>query len=264
MEMVKSGSIIKLAQKKDHKPESVSVSQIKFPSMRPFKTRSRYLVTILFYLLGHQTVLLASAQEDVNEIMSGETGEVTITDVSGKAADSSALEEMELVSNLQIADKSFAFFDLKVTSNEHTVPTGEDAIRSHLAINAYAKSFGSDPDIFVSKSKHVKTLAEADWHSTRDGSDTCIVHSSEFEVGDVLYITIACMNECSYDLRAYYAQEFELSDSERMVFRWGGHVTNILKYRVPETTSIGETQKFEVLVEPEVDYKFIEVFLSHD
>lgn len=71
------------------------------------------------------------------------------------------------------------------------------------------------------------------------------------------------MNECTYDLRAYYANEFELIDGERMVFRWGGHVTNILKYKVPETTSIGTTQKFEILIEPEVDYKFIEVFLSH-
>ena len=71
------------------------------------------------------------------------------------------------------------------------------------------------------------------------------------------------MNECTYDLRAFYANEFELIDGERMVFRWGGHVTNILKYKVPETTSIGTTQKFEILIEPEVDYKFIEVFLSH-
>ena len=54
-----------------------------------------------------------------------------------------------------------------------------------------------------------------------------------------------------------------MTDGERMVFRWGGHVTNILKYLVPETTSIGTTSKFEILIEPEVDYKFIDVFLSH-
>ena len=47
-----------------------------------------------------------------------------------------------------------------------------------------------------------------------------MVHSSDFEVGDVLYITIACMNECTYDLRAYYANEFELEEGERMVFRF--------------------------------------------
>ena len=187
----------------------------------------------------------------------GGTSAATATD------NSIALDEMELVSDLSIGDKSFAFFDLTITSNAHTEPADAETIRSHLAINAYATSFGSDPDILISKTKHVKNISEADWHSTREGSDTCIVHSSEFEVNDVLYITVACMNECTYDLRAYYAQEFELNESERMVFRWGGHVTNILKYKVPEVTSIGETQKFEIRVEPEVDYKFIDVFLSH-
>ena len=128
-----------------------------------------------------------------------------------------------------------------ITSNEWTEPPVEGDERSHLAINAYATSFGSDPDIYVSKSGYVKSVSQADWHSTREGSDTCIIHSSEFEVNDILYITIACMNECTYDLRAYYANEYELIDGERMVFRWGGHVTNILKYQVPENTSIGAT-----------------------
>ena len=91
-----------------------------------------------------------------------------------------------------------------------------------------------------------------------------MVHSSDFEVGDVLYITIACMNECTYDLRAYYANEFELEEGERMVFRWGGHSTNILKYKVPDVTEVGATQKFEISMHPEVDYKYIEAYLSHD
>ena len=71
------------------------------------------------------------------------------------------------------------------------------------------------------------------------------------------------MNECSYDLKAYYAREFELEDGERTTYRWGGHVTNIVKYTVPEVTSSGETEKFEILIEPEVDYKYLEVYLSH-
>ena len=71
------------------------------------------------------------------------------------------------------------------------------------------------------------------------------------------------MNECTYDLKQFYAQEFNLTDSERKVYRWGGHVTNILKFRVPATTATGVTNKFEILVEPEVDFKYIEVYLSH-
>lgn len=46
-----------------------------------------------------------------------------------------------------------------------------------------------------------------------------------------------------------------------MVFRWGGHVTNILRYQVPDD---GLVDKFEIKIEPEVDYKFIEVYVSHD
>ena len=149
------------------------------------------------------------------------------------------LAEMELVSDLSIGDKSYAYFNLVITSNTFTLPTEDNPIRSHLAINAYATSFGSDPDIYVSSTEHVKRIEQADWHSTREGSDTCMIHSSDFEIGDILFITIACMNECTYDLRAYYANEYELIEGERMVFRWGGHVTNILKYKVPETTSIG-------------------------
>ena len=59
---------------------------------------------------------------------------------------------MELVSDLSIGDKSFAYFNLTITNNTFTWPTEEGSeIRSHLAINAYATSFASDPDIYVSK-----------------------------------------------------------------------------------------------------------------
>ena len=36
------------------------------------------------------------------------------------------LNEMELVSDLSIGDKSFAYFNLLITSNESTEPTEED------------------------------------------------------------------------------------------------------------------------------------------
>ena len=50
-----------------------------------------------------------------------------------------------------------------------------------------------------------------------------------------------------------------------MVFRWGGHATNILKYKVPELTADQTlTDKFEILIDPEVDYKTIEVFLANE
>ena len=36
------------------------------------------------------------------------------------------LNEMELVSDLSIGDKSYAYFNLTITSNEYTVPEAED------------------------------------------------------------------------------------------------------------------------------------------
>ena len=51
------------------------------------------------------------------------------------------------------------------------------------------------------------------------------------------------MNECQYDLKMYYAREFDLNDDERTIYRWGGHVTNILKYNIPDLTASGETKK---------------------
>ena len=36
------------------------------------------------------------------------------------------LNEMELVSDLSIGDKSYAYFNLTITSNEYTVPEVED------------------------------------------------------------------------------------------------------------------------------------------
>ena len=54
------------------------------------------------------------------------------------------------------------------------------------------------------------------------------------------------MNACDYELKMYYSREFDLTDSERQIYRWGGHATNILKYRVPETVASGETQKIQI------------------
>jgi len=109
----------------------------------------------------------------------------------------------------------------------------------------------------------MQSAAEADWHSAREGSDTSIIHKDDYAIGDILYITISCMNACHYDLRMFYAREFEIADSERTLYRWGGHSTVLLKYKVPSTSSSGSVRKFEINFAPEVDHKFMEVYLSH-
>ena len=62
-----------------------------------------------------------------------------------------------------------------------------------------------------------------------------------------------------------YAREYRLNDGKRQIYRWGGHETNIFKYPVPpKLGTLLETEKFEILIEPEVDYKNIEVHISRD
>ena len=76
---------------------------------------------------------------------------------------STLLTEMELITGLSNPDKSFAYFNLTVTDNTFTRrlgPTEEGQDKAHLAINAYATSFGSDPDIYVSKTEHVNHIED--------------------------------------------------------------------------------------------------------
>jgi len=58
------------------------------------------------------------------------------------------LPEIELISDLSLPDKSFAYFNFTVTNNTYTDLQGDKA---HLVFNVYATSFDSDPDIYISK-----------------------------------------------------------------------------------------------------------------
>ena len=45
--------------------------------------------------------------------------------VKGEEITGITLNEMELVSGLSVGDKSYAYFNLQITSNENTEPTEE-------------------------------------------------------------------------------------------------------------------------------------------
>jgi hypothetical protein len=90
------------------------------------------------------------------------------------------------------------------------------------------------------------------------------MQQGSFEVGDNIYITVYCRQECEFDIRAYYAKEQEIRERERMNFRWGGHSVAILKYYVPELSGEGFTDSFNIKVEPEQPYAQIDVFVSFD
>jgi len=107
---------------------------------------------------------------------------------------------------------------------------------------------------------------EIDWQCQRDGTDTCILPKGSFEIGDILYITVFCMRECDYSIRAYYAEEVEVAELARTTYRWGGHSTALVKFKIPLMSKKegSRTQGIEVRFQPERPYSQVDVFVSYD
>jgi hypothetical protein len=86
----------------------------------------------------------------------------------------------------------------------------------HLAIKAIAEDFGSDPDVFISKTNSAPTSSQdSKWYCEGKGSELCMLHDGEFALDDVLYIGIRCLYACSYKLKALYLQVTDISESSR-------------------------------------------------
>jgi len=97
------------------------------------------------------------------------------------------------------------------------------------------------------------------------GSDTCILQSGQFSVGQTIYIGIKCDTACSYSLTTWYSAIASLPQSVfRNQFRFAANSTQILSYVIPPKVSNTPTNSIEILIEPENDYSFIEVFVNYD
>jgi len=109
------------------------------------------------------------------------------------------------------------------------------------------------------------STGSADWYCTRAGSDTCIIPRTELAVGSYFYIVVRCQEECNFDLKSFYAQEYTLAQDATDVFRWGGTSTNIFKYQVPRTTASGsDTGRWTIEIDPEFQFEQFSVYLSVD
>ena len=73
------------------------------------------------------------------------------------------------------------------------------------------------------------------------------------------------MQECDYSIRAYYAEEVEVPELERTTYRWGGHSTALVKFKIPLMSKKegSRTQSVEVKFQPERPYSLVDVFVSH-
>jgi hypothetical protein len=126
--------------------------------------------------------------------------------------------------------------------------------------------FDSDPDVFISKINEEPTSSlDSEWYCERDGSETCIIHNGEFEIGDTLFIGVKCDRACKYKLRAWFTSEIDLRESSRSQKRFDGYSTQILKYYIESETEDGATtESIEIVVLPEETYVPIDVHVSLD
>ena len=133
----------------------------------------------------------------------------------------------------------------------------------NLVIKVMADSFESDPDVYIFKNG----ATNAQWYCEKEGSETCVLHSGEFAVGDSLKIEVRCVQECTYKLRTWYSNVINLADStQRTQMRFDAYSTQFMKFYIPAKTIDDnlDTTSIFLRIEPEDDATRIEMFLSLD
>jgi hypothetical protein len=96
----------------------------------------------------------------------------------------------------------------------------------HVVVKVISDAFDSDPDVFISKTNTEPTSSlDSEWYCEREGSETCIIHNGEFEVGDTLYIGVKCDRECQYKLRVWFTAEEDLVETSRAQKRFDAYST---------------------------------------
>jgi hypothetical protein len=134
-----------------------------------------------------------------------------------------------------------------------------------LVFRVIADSFGSDPDIYISRTEPFpNSPATSDWYCAKKGSETCIVEDGDFAVSDTLYFGITCLDECKYKLKIWYAEVLDLSQSERQQIRFDAYSTYIMSLNVPATVNGQRTGSLEVRLEAEKEYNQMDLWLSLD
>lgn len=139
------------------------------------------------------------------------------------AASETHIEILEdvLYEELEQEEHTYSYYQMMVT--DAYFDGGQ-----HLAIKVMADSFGSDPDVFISRSEEKPDASNAEWHCERAASETCILHDSELDADETpfrLYIAVQCVQACSYKLRAWYFEVLELEEAERTQLRLGAYTT---------------------------------------
>lgn len=97
-----------------------------------------------------------------------------------------------------------------------------------------ADSFGSDPDIFISRvNEYPSSPSNSDWYCNKKGSELCIIPYGDFEIGETFYFGISCLIECSYQIHISYAETIEPVKDERQQFVFDAFSTKIVELEIP-------------------------------
>jgi len=131
-------------------------------------------------------------------------------------------------------------------------------------------AYDSDPDVFISKTNPTpRDSSDSDWYCEREGSETCVIHSKNVELGNTFYVGVRCQRECKYKLKVVYSTITSLpmrskAEEYRDQLRFNGYSTQILKYWIPPEVGGAATKALTLKVVPEDTYTPVEVFLSLD
>lgn len=169
------------------------------------------------------------------------------------------LKENVLYEGLTQTSRTHKFYKVTATRQFYTG-------NQHMTFKVIADGFGSDPDVYIARTtqQYPTSPANAQWYCEKKGSDTCILRNGDFAVGETLYFSVFCVEQCNYKLRIYYASEINLSASNRYQHTFEAYSTSILSFTIPESVGGKTTESLEVGVEPETQYTNMDLYLSLD
>ena len=218
--------------------------------------RAKFGQTVFMMLFSMTIFYFSNALGALPTVAAEDTTAAKVDDAS-KPKD---IWEHVLYDDLKQGPNSYSYYKMTVGPRYYT---GSE----HLTIKVITDNYLSDPDVYISKTvKKPTSSLDSQWYCEREGSETCILHNGEFEVGDTLYIGVRCEEACKYKLRAWFVEVSDLSESSRTQMRFGAHTTHILKYYIPpDTENVRiEPESIEIKVEPEDEYAMVDLFLSLD
>lgn len=155
------------------------------------------------------------------------------------------LAEHVLYEDLEQEARSTHYYSTVVTRDFY-------APGKQLVFRVVADRFGSDPDIFISRTEQYPNSPEtASWYCVKKGSETCIVADGDFAVSDTLYFGVFCLRDCSYKLKIWYAEVADLLESERQQIRFEAYSTYIMQLYIPEYVTGLPTTSLEIRLESE-------------